>query len=421
MIVFRALQGFFGGSMIPTAYTASVILFPGKQKAVAASFVTAAAGLAPTVGPILGGWITDSWSWQWLFYINVVPGMLITSLVPMLVRMDKPDLTLLRGADYLGIVLMALCLGCLDYVLEEGARWDWFGDDTIRTCAWISGLAGIGFIVRCLTFGRPVVDLRALTSRNFALGCWFSFVTGVGQFSMIYLIPAFLGSVRGFISWQIGVAILSAGVFQLCAIPIYSIFANRVDLRWLLMFGLACYGTSMWLFTSVMNQWGWEEILLPLAFRGLASPFSSPSTVTLTLGGLPPDRLKSASGLFSLMRSLGGAIGIAACGTILNDRTNLHFLRIAEHLTSANVQFMNLLHGITARYTQAWGDSVSGQAAALKKLWLLAYREAQVQAFADAFLAIAVCFALSVMMVPLMRKLVAPGVPNGAVKTKGGS
>jgi MFS transporter, DHA2 family, multidrug resistance protein len=420
MIVFRALQGFFGGSMIPTAYTASVILFPGKQKAVAASFVTAAAGLAPTVGPVVGGWITDSWSWQWLFYINIVPGMLITSLVPMLVRMDKPDLTLLKGADYLGIVLMALCLGCLDYVLEEGARWDWFGDDTIRTCAWISGLAGIGFVVRCLTFGRPVVDLRALASRNFALGCWFSFVTGFGQFSMIYLIPAFLASVSGFISWQIGVAILSAGVFQLCAIPIYSVFANRVDLRWLLMFGLACYGMSMWLFTSMMNQWGWEEMLLPLAFRGLASPFSSPSTVTLTLGGLPPDRLKSASGLFSLMRSLGGAIGIAACGTILNDRTNLHFLRIAEHLTSANAQFMNLLHGITARYTQAWGDSVSGQAAALKKLWLLAYREAQVQAFADAFLVIAVCFALCVMMVPLMRKLVSPGIPNGAVRIKGG-
>jgi MFS transporter, DHA2 family, multidrug resistance protein len=181
------------------------------------------------------------------------------------------------------------------------------------------------------------------------------------------------------------------------------------------MFGLACYGMSMWLFTSMMNQWGWEEMLLPLAFRGLASPFSSPSTVTLTLGGLSPDRLKSASGLFSLMRSLGGAIGIAACGTILNDRTNLHFLHIAEHLTSANAQFMDLLHGIAARYTQVCGDAVSGQAAALKKLWLLAYREAQVQAFADAFLVIAMCFALSVTMVPLMRKLGSPGVRSAAV------
>jgi MFS transporter, DHA2 family, multidrug resistance protein len=178
------------------------------------------------------------------------------------------------------------------------------------------------------------------------------------------------------------------------------------------MFGLSSFGISMWLFTPMMNQWGWQEMLLPLAFRGLATPFSMASTVTLTLGGLPPDRLKSASGLFSLMRSLGGAIGIAACGTIINDRTNLHFLRIAEHLTSANTNMMNLLHDLTARYAQAWGDPVGGQAAALKKLWLLAYREAQVQAFADAYLAIAVCFAVSVAMVPLMRKVAPPGAPT---------
>jgi DHA2 family multidrug resistance protein len=166
----------------------------------------------------------------------------------------------------------------------------------------------------------------------------------------------FLGRVRGFIAWQIGGAILSAGLFQLCAIPLYSMVANRVDLRWLLMFGLACFGISMWLFTFLTNQWGWEEMLIPLVFRGLATPFGIASNVTLTLGGLPADRLKSASGLYTLMRSLGGAIGIAACGTILNDRTNLHFLRIAEHLTSTNTEMMNLLRGLTMKYSQAWGD-----------------------------------------------------------------
>jgi DHA2 family multidrug resistance protein len=177
-------------------------------------------------------------------------------------------------------------------------------------------------------------------------------------------------------------------------------------LRWLLTFGLISFGMSMALFVPLMNQWGWEEMLLPLAFRGLAAPFAMASTITLALGGFPAERLKSASGLYTLMRSLGGAIGIGACSTILNDRTNLHFLRIAEHLNSANAELNNWLKGMAVRYAQAWGDSTAGQVAALKKLWLLAYREAQVQAFADAYLAIALCFALAAVMVPAM-----PGAP----------
>jgi MFS transporter, DHA2 family, multidrug resistance protein len=273
-------------------------------------------------------------------------------------------------------------------------------------CAAISGLAGIGFIIRSLTFTHPNVDLRALASRNFCLGCLFSFVTGIGIFGLIYLTPLFLGRVRGFLAWQIGGAIMSAGLFQLAAIPIYSTLANRIDLRGLLMFGFLSFGMSMALFAPIMNQWGWEEMLLPFAFRGLAAPFAMASTITLALGGLPPERLKSASGLYTLMRSLGGAIGIGACSTILNDRTNLHFLRISEHLNSANAQLNNWLHGMAARYAQALADPAAGQAAALKKLWRLAYREAQVQAFADTYLAIAVCFALAAALVPFMR-----GVP----------
>jgi DHA2 family multidrug resistance protein len=414
MIVFRALQGFLGGSMIPTVFTSAFFFFQGKQRVFAASIVGGLASLAPTLGPVVGGFITDTWSWHWLFYINIVPGIAVTILVPILVRIDKPELALLRGADYLGIVLLALFLGCLEYVLEEGPRWDWFGDDTITACAWVSGIAGAGFILRSLTFARPVVDLRALAIRNFSLGCWFSFVTGIGIFGTIYLTPLFLGRARGLNAWQIGIALLSAGAFQLLAVPIYGMLANRIDLRWLMMFGLACFGIGLWSFTPLTHEWGWEELLLPQAFRGFAQQFTVAPIVTLTLGVLPPERLKSASGLFNLMRNLGGAIGIAACGTILNDRTNLHFLRIAEHLTAANIAMQNTLAGVAARYSQVLGDPLHGQAAALKQLWLLAYREAQVQTFADAYLAIAVCFAVSVVMVPFMRKVMPPKSPSPA-------
>jgi MFS transporter, DHA2 family, multidrug resistance protein len=412
MIAFRALQGFLGGSMIPTVFTTAFFFFQGKQRVFAASIIGGVASFAPTLGPVVGGFITDTWSWHWLFYINVAPGVLVTVLVPLLVKIDRPNLALLKDADYLGIALMTLFLGCLEYVLEEGPRWDWFGDATIRTCAWIAGLAGIGFIIRSLTFARPVVDLRALANRNFSLGCWFSFITGVGIFGTVYLTPLFLGRVRGFDAWQIGSALLSAGLFQILAVPIYASVANRIDLRWLMMIGLACFATAMWLFTPVTNDWGWRELLLPQAFRGLAQQFCVAPIVTLTLGSLPPDRLRSASGLFNLMRNLGGAIAIATCGTILNDRLNLHFLRLAEHLTSVNVQAATLMHGMTARYVALWSDPVRAQAAVLKQLWLTTYREALVLTFADAYLVIGACFALAVVMVPLMRKVRSPSTPS---------
>jgi MFS transporter, DHA2 family, multidrug resistance protein len=413
MIVFRALQGFLGGSMIPTVFTAAFAFFPGPRIVVAAATIGAIASLAPTLGPTVGGWITDNYSWHWLFFINLVPGIFVAVVVPMLVRIDKPNLSLLKGADYLGMALMAIFLGCLEYTLEEGPRWDWFGDDTIRTTAWISGLSGLAFVWRSLTYAQPVVDLRALKSRNFSLGCFFSFVTGVGIFATIYLTPLFLGRVRGFSALQIGLAVFSTGIFQVCAIPIYTYCARRVDLRWLMMFGLACFTLSMWNFAPITHDWGWRELLLPQALRGFAQQFAVAPTVTLTLGGLAPERLKLASGLFNLMRNLGGAIGIAGCGTILNDRANLHFLRLAEHLNSTNAAMGNLLQRVTAADTTAWGgDAAHGQAAALKRLWTLTWREAQTQTYADAFLAIMACFVIATVMVPLMRSVTARKGPS---------
>jgi DHA2 family multidrug resistance protein len=391
--------------MIPTVFTAAFAFFQGPRIVFAAAIVGALSSLAPTLGPTVGGWITDNYSWHWLFFVNLVPGIFVAVVVPMLVRIDKPNWSLLRGADYLGMILMALFLGCLEYTLEEGPRWNWFGDPTIRATAWVAGLAGLGFLWRSLTFANPVVDLRALKSRNFALGCFFSFVTGVGIFATIYLTPLFLGRVRGFSALQIGLAVFSTGVFQVMSIPIYTFFARRIDLRWLMMFGLACFALSMWNFTPITHDWGWRELLLPQGLRGFAQQFAVAPTVTLTLGGLAPDRLKLASGLFNLMRNLGGAIGIAACGTILNDRANLHFLRLAEHLNTTNSAMVELLQRVGAGYAAALGDAAHGQAAALKQLWALTWREAQVQTYADAFLLIMLCFAIATAMVPLMRKV----------------
>jgi DHA2 family multidrug resistance protein len=410
MIVFRALQGFLGGSMIPTVFTTAFFYFSGQQRVIAAAVIGGISSLAPTLGPTIGGWITDNYSWHWLFFINLAPGLFVAIVVPILVRVDRPDLSLLRGADYAGMALMAIFLGCLEYTLEEGPRWDWFGDDTIRTTAAIAAIAGALFLWRSLAARAPVVDLRALKSRNFALGCFFSFVTGIGIFATIYLTPVFLARVRGFSALQIGLAVFSTGLFQVCAIPLYAFLARRVDLRWLMMAGLAGFTLSMWNFTPITHDWGGRELLPAQALRGFSQQFAVAPTVTLTLGGLGLERLKLASGLFNLMRNLGGAIGIAACGTLLNDRTNLHALRLAEHLNAGNTAMQSLLDHTGAG--AAGGDVAHGSTAALKLLWSLVLREAQTQTFADIFFVLALCFAVTTVMVPLMRRVTPQPAPS---------
>src|SRR5579859_5620473 len=392
MIVFRAIQGLLGASMIPTMFTSSFHFFQGPRRVYSAAVVGTIASVAPTLGPVIGGWITDTLNWHWLFYVNLLPGIAITVLVVLLVKIDEPDLKLMKDADYPGIALMAIALGTLEYVLEEGSRWNWFDDTTIRNCAWIAAIAGILFIFRSLTFARPVVDLWALTNRNFAVGCFLSFVTGIGIFSTIYLTPLFLGYVRGFSAWQTGIAIFSTGAASLLGVPVYILLARKFDTRWLMMLGLASFGLGMWSFSFITHDWGADQLLLPQVCRGLPQVFAVAPAVNLGLASLPPERLKFASGLFNMMRNLGGAVGIAASAAIINDQTNFHFLMIASHLTHANGAMERFVGGITERYAAIPGSPNAGQVSALKQLWLLAYREASTLAYADAFRAIMLVF-----------------------------
>lgn len=411
MIIFRTLQGMLGASMIPTVFTSSFHYFPGPKRVYAAAVIGTIASVAPTLGPVIGGWITDTLDWHWLFYVNLVPGLLVTIGVALLVDIDKADLSLLGDADYPGIALMAVALGTLEYVLEEGARWNWFSDETIRICAIISAVTGLLFVARSLTYEHPVVDLHALRDRNFLIGCILSFVTGIGIFSTIYLEPLFLGYVRGFSAWQTGVAIFSTGVASLVGVPIYIALARKFDGRWLMMFGLTCFGLAMWSFSFITHDWGGNQLLVPQILRGFPQVFAVAPSVTLGLGSLPAARLKYASGLFNMMRNLGGAVGIAVCGAVLNDRTNQHFLAIATNLTPANGAMDRLIAATSTRLATLLGSASAGHVAALAQLRALAYREASTMAYADAFRAVMLAFVIATPLVLLMRKVSAPATP----------
>ena len=414
MIVFRALQGLLGASMIPTVFTSSFHYFEGQRRVYAAAVIGTIASVAPALGPVIGGAITDSLDWHWLFYINLVPGLLVALGVAVLVDIDRPDPSLLANADYAGIALLAIGLGTLEYVLEEGARWNWLDDETIRICALVAAVAGVLFVIRSLTIAQPVVDLRALGNRNFLIGCILSFVTGIGIFSTIYLTPLFLGYVRGFSAWQTGVAVFSTGLAALAGVPVYVWLGRRVDLRGLMMFGLISFGLSMWSFSFITSDWGGAQLFIPQILRGFPQVFAVAPAVTLGLGSLPPARLKYASGLFNMMRNLGGAVGIALCGALLNDQTNLHFSAIAATLTPGNGAMEHLLSGLGARLAPVLGSVPAGHLAALEQLRTIAYREASTMAYADAFRAIMIAFLITTPLVLLLRKVAAAPAPSSA-------
>lgn len=412
MIAFRGLQGMLGASMIPTVFTSSFHYFQGKRRIYSAAVIGTIASIAPTLGPIIGGWITDTLTWRWLFYVNLVPGALVTAGVVLLVDIDTADLKLLKGADYLGIVLMALFLGSLEYVLEEGARWNWLSDRTIRTFTMVAAVAGILFVARSLLYHSPVVDLRALRNRNFLLGCVLSFMTGIGIFAPIFLTPLFLGYVRDFSASQTGAAIFITGAASLVGVPCYVILSRKIDLRWLMMFGLACFALSMWSFSFITSDWGGDQLLLPQVLRGFPQVFAVAPAVLLGLGALPPARLKYASGLFNMMRNLGGAVGIAICGAVLNDQTNAHFLDIASTLTPPNAALRTFMATSTSQFASLIGSTHAAHAATLKLLWNLAYREASTMAYADAYRAVGLMCLVATCLVPFLRKVVQTPAPS---------
>lgn len=416
MIAFRALQGMLGASMIPTVFTSTFHFFPGKRQPMAAAVIGTIASIAPALGPMIGGWITDALSWHWLFYINLVPGLLVAAGVAAWVDIDQPDHSLLKDADYPGIALMAIFLGNLEYVLEEGSRWNWFDDAGIRHSAWVSGVAGVLFVWRSLVYVHPIVELRALSNRNFLVGCILSFITGMGIFGPIYLIPLFLGYVRGLSAWQTGLIVSATGLGSLLGVPCYITLARRgVDPRWLMAFGLTMFGLSMISFSNITHDWGGEQLFWPQIIRGFPQVFAVAPAVTLGLGSLPMARLKYASGLFNMMRNLGGAVGIAICGAILNNRTNLHFERIASSLNAQRALAGAPVAAMHAHLQRSWGSDTRASAATFAQLRQLIYREASTMAYADAFLVILAAFAIAVLLVPLLRKV----VPHGASGASG--
>ena len=337
MIVFRILQGFFGGAMIPTVFTAIFIIFPPHQQNRASIMASLVATLGPTIGPTLGGWITTHFSWHWLFFINLIPGIVSAFGVYRFLDVDKPKHHLLKNIDILGVVLIAVSLSSLELLLKKGNVNGWFESPMIIILFLIVIASTVTLIWRELDYPYPIVNLKVLTNPNLSIGCFLSFILGVGLFGTIYLLPVMLNIVKHYDSLHIGLIMFVAGFFQFFSGPLAGILSKKIDPRYLLFFGLVGFGIStIWCgFLTVESDL--NNLFWPQALKGMVLIFCFLPLTSISLGSLPHHEIKNASSLLNLTRNLGGAVGIAIIDTILTSNIKTCSALVRESLTQGRI------------------------------------------------------------------------------------
>jgi DHA2 family multidrug resistance protein len=336
LVGFRVLQGFAGGTLIPAVFSAVFLLFPVRLHPVATTMAGIMAVLAPTIGPVVGGWITETYSWHWLFLINVIPGIIAASATPFLLPRERPSFADLATLDGVSLALLAIALSSLEIALKQAPEYGWLSPRSALLLL-LGAAAATSFAARTLKAAHPVVELSTLGTRSFAVGCGLSFCLGVGLFGSVYLMPVFLAFVRHYDAFEIGTIMLVTGSAQLVAAPIAGALDSRFDARWLSAAGFGLFALGLGLSAFQSRTADFDEMLWPQVLRGVAIMFCLLPPTRLALGALTAAQVPDASGLFNLMRNLGGAIGIAMIDTILYGRTGGHAEALRDRLIAGDV------------------------------------------------------------------------------------
>jgi DHA2 family multidrug resistance protein len=411
MIAFRVVQGFVGGAMVPTVFSAGFSMFQGKTQAMIPLVLGLVSTLAPALGPTIGGWVSDSASWRWLFFMNIVPGLGITIALPLLGRIDNPNLGMLRRIDWMHVASLAVFLGALQYLLEEGPRHQWFEDQDVCLAAWFSAIGAVVFFERSFFSTMPVVKLTAFRRPTFAMACMFNLVIGFGLYGATYLMPVFLSRVRDYSSFQIGTTVFVTGAFMGLGAPVAAFLSTRMDPRYVISVGLVLFSTGLFLLADITPNWGFGALFIPQAVRGVAVLLCIVPTVNMALRGLAGPDLRYGSGLFNLMRNLGGAFGIAAVDTWLRDGSAWHAARLGDELGRNPGRANTVMHTLAARLHHQAGDPGQAMQMARAAMARVVSQQAAAQSFDDVFIVMAALFLGALVLVPFCRPAPVGGAP----------
>jgi len=401
LIAWRVVQGFAGGTLIPLVFSAVFILFPPQRQAMATTLAGVLAVLAPTVGPVVGGWITETYSWHWLFLINILPGIVSATIAGLLLPKVAMRLEEARTLDFASLILMAIALATLEIALKEAPQRGWTSG-LVAGLLFLSVASMSGFIKRTMGASHPIVDLSTFANRNFTIGCILSFVLGIGLFGSVYLMPVFLAFVRGHNALEIGMIMLVTGVAQLSIAPIAVVLERRLDARLLTAAGFALFAGGLALSAMQTPRTDYDEMFWPQVVRGVAIMFCLLPPTRLALGGLSLDRIPDASGMFNLMRTLGGAIGLALIDTVIYGRSSLHAAEITKNLMAGDVAAARFVGIPLEMFTAHQGGPLDEMSQTL--LAPLVEKAALALAINDAWMMIAVLTALVLLCLPFARK-----------------
>jgi len=401
LIAARVVQGFFGGMLIPSVFTAVFVLIPERHHILATTMAGVAALLAPTLGPLLGGWLTQTQSWHWIFLINILPGLIVALTVLLSLKVEATDVAVLKRFDPLTLLLFAVFLAGLQWLLNEGPGHHWRGGYIwglilicAITCAW--------GIHRALSVSYPFVQLRRFGNRRFALGCALSFVLGVGLYGSVYLLSLFLGLVRGHTPLVIGEILMVSGGAQLLTAPVAAWAETKADARLLTIFGFALFGLGLIANGFTTQTSDFNQLFWPQAMRGLAMMFCLLPSTRCALEHWQPHEVAEASGLFNLMRTLGGAIGIALIDTILTERTDGHATHLVTRLQAGDPGAARLV-GLPVNL---FHNHAMGAIDPVTRMMIepMVRRAALTQSCNEAWLALGALFLLALLLVPSIVK-----------------
>jgi DHA2 family multidrug resistance protein len=404
MILFRAGQGFTGGVLIPTAISIVRGRLPKSQQAVGIALFGFTATFAPAIGPTVGGWLTDNFSWRYVFYINLFIGPVAAAA--QLIGLEKTHARWneLRHGDWPGIALMALGLPLLTFVLEEGQRKSWFDSNLIFWASVVSAVAILAFIARQLTAARPLINLRLLANPSIGGASFLMMVLGAVSFGSIYIIPLYCAEILHYNAQQIGYVVMWSGLPQLALFPAMPFLLRRIDPRLMVVTGTALFIASCWINVGLTHDVGAHQLILPQLLRALGQPLFTIPLSQISTAGLPPRETADASALTNMMRNLGGSVGIATLATIIDRREHFHFSVLAEAVTQNAPRTQERVAALAAGFHVHLADAGLAKMQAIATLAAQVRREAYVMAYADGFWLVGFGLVLSLMAVALLKK-----------------